>query len=298
MSYTGLEDSREGFWRRITLFLVVSCVLHALLVSLIHPMTSLRHLEKDEHRKPIFVDLMEHKEGLSPQPASLSPAVKTPSVIARRFPSEGVPLAPPHQPPLKEKSDKAFKKGIRNMEEGYVFRKKEETVPSEAIKPEKVAEVPPKTLPSVKDLIPSLRDLLSAQISEDKLHYAHFEQDGIGRLPAEVQYDAYLSTLKQRVVDRWNVSTVTDIRDGTTIVRFVVGRDGSLQSLQLTRSSGMVLRDHEAVAAIKGSFPLKPPPESLLDEDGVLHIQFTFHYIVHAPYSLDTWEAGNKRILY
>ena len=34
----------------------------------------------------------------------------------------------------------------------------------------------------------------------------------------------------------------------------------------------------EALDAIKQSFPLRSPPESLLDEKGKLSIRFSFHY--------------------
>ena len=161
----------------------------------------------------------------------------------------------------------------------------------------KVVEASPRTLPSARDLIPSLRDLISWQTPEGKLHPSRFEQDGLRDSPAQVQYDAYLSILKQRVKERWNVGSVTDVRDATTVVWFVVGDDGSLKSLELASSSGRVMLDHKAMAAIRGSFPLQAPPKTLLDENGVINIQFTFRYMVYSPYSKNRWRGTNKWVV-
>jgi hypothetical protein len=45
----------------------------------------------------------------------------------------------------------------------------------------------------------------------------------------------------------------------------------------------MILHDYEALEAIKQSFPLRSPPDSLLDEHGKLSIRFSFHYFLAPP---------------
>jgi TonB family protein len=112
-----------------------------------------------------------------------------------------------------------------------------------------------------------------------------------------VQYNAYLSILKQRVKERWKVSSVTEIREATTVVWFAVGYDGSLQSLKLAKSSGRVLLDHRAMAAVRDSFPLPAPPKTLLNEDGLINIQFSFRYMVYSPYSKNPWKGERKWIV-
>jgi TonB family protein len=277
LAYPKFEQIQGDFGKRIAPFLIISCLLHLVLVISIFSRTSNEYLEELNARKPILVDFMEHKEGLSPEPASLSPALKAP------------PPMPRSQPSVKMERGKSAKIEQREVEKEGVSRDQRDRDVKAPAEVEKLVDASPRTLPSAKELIPSLRDLINWQPLESKLHHARFQQDGLRDTPAQVQYDAYLSILKQRVKERWNVSSVTDVREATTIVWFVVGSDGSLRSLELAQSSGKVLLDHKAMAAIRGAFPLQPPPKALLDENGALNIQFTFRYMVYAPYSKNPW---------
>lgn len=287
LRYPTLEQIPGEFGKRITPFVIISCLLHFVLVISIFSLTSYERLQIENPRKPILVDFVENKEGLSPEPASLSPNLMTQKTIPQDFRPKTPPPTVPRQPTVNKKAGKSARVS--------------KTQPERAVKaPMEVAKLvapPPTPLPSAKDLIPSLQDLLNWQTQEGKLHRSRFEQDGVGENPAQVQYDAYLSILKQRVKERWNVSSVTDLREATTVVWFVVGNDGSLQSLQLAESSGRVLLDHKAMAAIRGAFPLQPPPKSLLNEDGVINIQFSFRYMVYAPYSKNPWKGQNRWVV-
>jgi TonB family protein len=297
LRYPEFEQIPGDFWKRIAPFLIISCALHLVLAVSIFSLPSPEYLEIENPRKPILVDFMEHKEGSSPEPASLSPIPLAPKMPAQESRPKTPPPSPPQQPPAKMERGKSAKIGQRKAEREGVSRSQPETPVRAPAEVEKLVEASPRTLPSAKDLIPSLRDLMSWQIPDGKFHQAHFEQDGVGDDPARVQYDAYLSILKQRVKERWNVSALTDVREATTVVWFVVGSDGSLQSLELARSSGRVLLDHKAMAAIRGSFPLQAPPKTLLDENGVLNIQFTFRYMVYAPYSKNPRKGRNRWVV-
>ena len=267
--YPKFVHTPGDFGKRIAPFLIISCLLHLVLVISIYSLPSYEYLERESSRKPILVDFMEHKEGLSPEPASLSPAPIAPKIKAQDSRPQNPSPAPPHQPAVKTERGKSAKVGQRKVEREGVSTSQSERPVKAPAEVEKLVDASPRTLPSTKDLIPSLRDLIDWQSPEGKLHQARFEQDGLRDTPAQVQYDAYLSILKQRVKDRWNVSSVTDVREATTIVWFVVASDGSLRSLELAKSSGQVLLDHKAMAAIRGSFPLQAPPKALLDENGV-----------------------------
>jgi TonB family protein len=96
-------------------------------------------------------------------------------------------------------------------------------------------------------------------------------------------YDAYLRDIRDAVRQHWKVSSGGESKHGTTVLRILISPDGSLASLDLLQSSGMVLRDYEAMEAIKQSFPLRSPPESLLDTHGKLSIRFSFHYLLSPP---------------
>ena len=297
LKYTRLEHIPGDFGKRIVPFVIISCVLHLGLVISIFSLASHEDLEKKNPRKPILIDFIEHKEGLSPEPASLSPTLKTQKSTARDSRPKTPPPTPPHQPSVKPETGKSANTGQRKVEREGVSRTQSERAVKAPAEAEKLVDASPRTLPSAQDLSPSLRDLINWQSPEGKLHRARFEQDGLRDAAAQVQYDAYLSILKQRVKDRWIVSSVTDVREATTVVWFVVGDDGSLQSLQLASSSGRVLLDHKAMAAIRGSFPLQAPPKALLDENGVLNIQFTFRYMVYAPYSNNPWKGTKKWVV-
>jgi len=285
LRYSNFDQIQADFGKRIVPFLIISCLLHLVLVISMFSRTSNEYPEAENSRNPILVDFVEHKEGLSPEPASLSPALKT------------APPAPRQQPSVNMQRGKSAKIEQRAVETEGVARNQRERAVKAPAEVEKLVEASPRTLPSAKDLVPSLRDLINWQPLESRSHHARFQQDGLRDTPAQVQYDAYLSILKQRVKERWNPSSVTDVREATTVVWFVVGSDGSLQSLELAQSSGKVLLDHKAMAAIRGAFPLQPPPKALLDENGALNIQFTFRYMVYDPYSKNPWKGVREWVV-
>ena len=295
--YSKLEPIPGNFGKRIALFVIFSCVLHLALVFSMYSRASYENLEKENGRKPIIVDFMEHKEGLSPEPASLSPAPTIQKAAPRDFRPPAPPLEARHQPAVKTKQGKSAKVGQRKVERERASGIRREKAVKASPEEVKTADESPRALPSARDLVPSLQDLMSWQAREDKLYRAPFEQDGVGENPAQVQYNAYLSILKQRVKERWNVSSLTDVREATTIVWFVVGNDGSLRSLELAKSSGRVLLDKRALDAVKNSFPLAAPPKTLLDENGLIHVQFSFRYLVYSPYSKNPWKGKDKWIV-
>jgi TonB family protein len=249
---------------------------------------SYQHLKEKSPKKPILVDFMEHKEGLSPEPASLSPAPMARNIPAQDLRPRVPPPTPAQRPSVEAERGRAAKAGKRKEERKGVSKRQREEPVEAPPEEEKFVDATPRTLPSAKDLIPSMSDLMSWQTQEAKYHRSPFEQDGVADTAARVQYDAYLSILKQRVKQRWVVSTVREVRDATTVVLFTVGNDGSLQYLEIAKSSGRVNLDRRAVAAIRDSFPLPKPPKRLLDENGVINIQFSFRYMVYSPYFKST----------
>ena len=277
--------------------MILSCLLHLALVFFVLSLPSYRQLELDKRREPILVDYVEHKEGVSPEPASLAPTVGADNPTAQAFQPTTPPLTPPIQPSPKREKQKPARVEQPKPERKGVTRKKIEKADKEPTKVAKLVEPAPRPLPSARDLIPSVRDLMTWQAPKGNMYRSHFEQDGVGRNAAQVQYDAYLAILKYRVKQRWNVSYVTGVRDATTVVWFVVGGDGSLHSLELARSSGTTLLDKKAMDAIRSSFPLGPPPEALLDENGKINIQFTFRYMLHSPYSQSPWKGSGSWVV-
>lgn len=98
--------------------------------------------------------------------------------------------------------------------------------------------------------------------------------------PAADLRDEYLARVKREVEKHWEVLSEMGSNEGTTVLLVLIDPDGSLRSVDLHQSSGMILRDVEAMEAVKKSFPFQPPPPSLLNRKGRLLIRFSFHYSV------------------
>ncbi len=296
MIYEKLEHIRGDFGKRIAPFVIFSCLLHlALAVSVFSP-APLERLEEEIPRKPILVDFREHKDGESPEPGSLSPDPPGQESTARDARPTTPPQTSPNEPSAEAKSGKTAKARLGKAEREAPPKPKLEKPVERPKVVEKIVEASPRKLPSAQDLVPSVSDLMRWHSRDGKLFRSHIEQDGLRDRAAQVQYNAYLSILKQRVKERWDVSTVRDFRESTTIVWFTVGKDGSLQYLELVRSSGRTLLDEKAMIAIRSSFPMPAPPESLLDENGMINIEFSFSYVLVHPYPRSPYR-GQKRIV-
>ncbi len=230
--------------------LLVSFTAHAALLASV---PSLLSRPASSLKRPLWVDLVDLKEtpGLAPAlPAPASP--------------------PPVSPQEPER-----KPGRQIVSS----RKTNEPGPSH----EKVRELPApysRSLPSARELVPTMNSLLAHRGSpESPLHVESSE----GEIHHGPQYEAYLRDVKEAVKMNWRVSGEGEAKRGTTVLRISINPDGSLGSLDLLQSSGMILHDYEALEAIKQSFPLRAPPESLLDEHGRLSIRFSFHYYLAPP---------------
>ena len=228
---------------RLLTSLLVSFTLHTAFLAFVPPLLS---RPPSSLKRPLWVDLVDLKE-------------PSPSTQASPRKSKKSPI---RQTVLSKQTDKP------------------DVLPQEAREP----PVPqPNPLPSARELIPTVNNLLGLQRAHDNpLHvepYAVGDQ-GIHRGP---HFEAYLRDMKEAVRKNWRVSGEGESKRGTTVLRISINPDGSLASLDLLESCGMILHDYEALEAIKQSFPLRSPPDSLLDEHGKLSIRFSFHYFLTPP---------------
>ena len=95
--------------------------------------------------------------------------------------------------------------------------------------------------------------------------------------------DEYLLRIKREVERNWQGRSGGGAKEGTTVLLVVLDAEGLLRSLDLHRSSGIVLRDVEAMEAVKRSLPFKPPPAHLLNKKGRLLIRFSFRCPFRPP---------------
>jgi protein TonB len=250
---------------RLAIFILVSILIHGMLmVSL--PSLSGKPLNNDkELKKPIWVDLVDFDDPkAADRPASMNPVVK--------------PASPPPKAAVVKKKTVPKKKARP--------RKKAPPKPAVTRDPSPPAPEKPREVPPVKDLIPSMQNLLAMQQSpHDPFRALHVgpQQDGMGRTPAQTMFEQYLLELKRKVEQHWKVSLDLGIREGTTVIYVIVASDGSLFSCDILKPSGMIAHDYEAMEAVKKSFPLSPPPKKLLNEKGILPIRFSFHYLLTPP---------------
>ncbi len=301
--------------RRVVYFLLLSCLIHLVLLyslsrihfqppeaqedqPLIVELLDPTETKPDKTAKTKRFDAMEVKEALSEIPASLSkkredslmneqttpsqkpaPPEKKPvqeKTVAEK-PSQPPPEPQPHRDwkqPLEKKTAKKERKPTK------IVRRAPEK-PTRDMVIEKRITARPRELPSVKDLIPSINDIWAMKAPGGSLYeHSTIVQDGIGERQAKVAFDEYLAEFKSRVKMNWKVFDDPYMHESTTVLLIIINNDGSLQSVKKIKSSGMPGHDTETLFAVRHSFPMRPPPEILLDEEDRLTIHFSFHFLV------------------
>lgn len=238
---------------RLLTGLLVSFTLHTAFLAFIPPLLS---SHPSQLKRPLWVDLVDLKKPTPPLPSSV------------RLPPATHPFRKEVTPPP------AGQTALSGQAEGP------DAPPKETRRP----PVPePRPLPSSRDLIPAVNSLLDLQQARKSPLYVEPSWEGDEGIRRGPHYDAYVRDLKEAVQKNWKVSGDGEAKRGTTVLRISINPDGSLASLDLLESCGTVLHDYEALEAIKKSFPLRAPPESLLDENGKLSIRFSFHYFLGPP---------------
>lgn len=86
-------------------------------------------------------------------------------------------------------------------------------------------------------------------------------RDGVGR--AGIAADFYHRTLVARIRQYWNVPPGIEAEGLNSIYALVIGRDGSLVSANLVKSSGDRLFDASAEKALHAAAPYNPVPQSI-----------------------------------
>jgi TonB family protein len=104
----------------------------------------------------------------------------------------------------------------------------------------------------------------------------------------EFKYASYFNRLKRQVSEHWRPLQSFDQRDPTgniygyvprtTTVCVTLSPDGTVNSVDVKRSSGVTFLDDEAVAAFQRAKGFPNPPRGLVDPDG--HISFLFGFQV------------------
>ena len=312
---------------RLASFLALSLLLHLFLLYVLarfpsvaphapeEPPTRVHLIEMEEPareesalvaEKPRLFDMMEVEEAWSDVPGSLSqspgapPAdpvtsLPEPPPAPARQPEPEPKVAkkepPPAPPPPRKPPPPRTEIRQEPLKESPAKKPLERPAPEEPER-EAVLEKPPpdrpRELPSVRELIPSIHDILAMRSPRGSL-YRHdtVVQDGIGERAARAAFDEYLAEFKSRVRLNWKVLDDPYMHESTTVLLIVINGDGTLGSVRRLRSSGMPGQDTQTVYAVRNALPMRPPPDILLDENGQLSINFSFHFLVRSTFGAD-----------
>lgn len=89
-------------------------------------------------------------------------------------------------------------------------------------------------------------------------------------------FGPYMKELQIRIKQSWHPPRNSESKQ--VVVVFHVKADGSLETAEVSKTSGEPMADQAALAAISEVFPFRPLPEEFADEG--IDIQFTFDYNV------------------
>ena len=94
---------------------------------------------------------------------------------------------------------------------------------------------------------------------------------------------AYVESLKRKIKDKSRYPAYAERKgqQGTVEVVFAVKEDGEVDSVELSRSSGFIVLDVEALRSVRESAPFGPVPAT--GTPGPLAVRLTFSYTLPAP---------------
>jgi TonB family protein len=92
----------------------------------------------------------------------------------------------------------------------------------------------------------------------------------------EPDFGPYMKDLQQRIKQSWRPPRGNESK--RVVVVFRVDQQGKLEDIRVSKSSGVVMADQAAIAAVQKIFPFRPLPEDYAEEN--IDIEFTFDYNV------------------
>ena len=124
---------------------------------------------------------------------------------------------------------------------------------------------------------------LEAQISKDFQAYQQRpKRKFVGASAAEYKFAGYVEDWRQRIEEVGNQNYPEAARQkklyGSLLITVAVRLDGSLENVEIVRSSGNKILDAAAVHIVELSAPYRPFPLDLRNEADVLHITRTWTF--------------------
>ncbi|MBI5418579.1 MAG: energy transducer TonB [Deltaproteobacteria bacterium] len=91
----------------------------------------------------------------------------------------------------------------------------------------------------------------------------------------EIQYISYFAGIKRKIELVWGYPGLATGQEGETVIDFVIGRSGKLESVALVHGSGHRILDDEALGAIRKAAPFDPIPK----EYRIANLQIRAHFL-------------------
>lgn len=157
----------------------------------------------------------------------------------------------------------------------------------EEAKPEEKGSAPKQGTPNL-DLIPSVGVLAQINGAPANDHLEALEEgEGTFLNSREFKYASFFNRMKRGVSQHWRPLQEYRRRDPTgniygqkprvTVLKVVLTPQGDIDSIAVTRSSGVDFLDAEAIAAFHAASPFPNPPKGLVNSDGLIDFPFGFH---------------------
>jgi len=111
--------------------------------------------------------------------------------------------------------------------------------------------------------------------------YAGVEGDAVPLDTPEPKYQDYFNKIREKIKANWVYPWEAGSRgiEGDLNIEFVIAKDGHLQYIERTRSSGVTLLDNAALNAVKLAQPFPPVPDALAKQALAINGLFVYRLI-------------------
>ena len=148
-------------------------------------------------------------------------------------------------------------------------------------KPEEVDEDLPRAAELIHDSLQAARQLpLAYRDNADRVHGP--KRKYVTASTREWRYAAYMQAWVAKIERIGNLNFPEEARrrnlSGNLVLTVAVRRDGSVESVDVLRSSGQPILDQAAIRIVRLSAPFAPLPKDISEEAEVLHITRTWEF--------------------
>jgi protein TonB len=269
---------------RLQVALLLSLLVHALVVACvgIRPPSKL-----DATRTPLMVDIVNARTEAAP---------KTPDILAQSNLDGGgntdadrrakSPLPVMKRPdPQSDVSVRRERAEPRKQEPQSVITQAHEPAPPVAVaQPMPPSEVRPEpTAPSASDILNASREMLQleAQVSRSMDAYQKRpRRTFIGARAKEFRFARYIEDWHSKIerVGELNYPSAARGVYGNMLVSVEIRADGSLENVEISRSSGKQVLDDAAVRIVRLAAPFAPFPPDIARDTDILSITRTWSF--------------------